>query len=164
MSKSVYLSFHYQRDHWRVQQVSQMGVLEGQPVLQPQQWEEVKRKGDQAIKNWIAEQMRGKSAVVVLVGNQTANREWVLYEIGYAWDNYKPLVGIRINGLKDSNGDTDAPGQNPLERVNLAGGADTLASHVPFYTPRGSTSQQVHADISANLSSWVNSARGRLHR
>lgn len=161
MAKSVFFSFHYERDNWRVQQVINMGVLEGQPILEPQEWEEVKRKGEQAIKNWIADKMKGKSAVVVLVGNQTANREWVRYEIRYAWDNYKPLVGIHINGLKDSNGNTDTAGQNPFERVHLAGGGGTLASRVPLYTPSGSTSQQVHADISANLTKWVNSARGR---
>lgn len=161
MAKSVFFSFHYERDNWRVQQVINMGVLEGQPILEPQEWEAVKRKGEQAIKNWIADKMKGKSAVVVLVGNQTANREWVRYEIRYAWDNYKPLVGIHINGLKDSNGNTDTAGQNPFERVQLAGGGGTLASRVPLYTPSGSTSQQVHADISANLTKWVNSARGR---
>ncbi|CQD20982.1 hypothetical protein BN1232_05107 [Mycobacterium lentiflavum] len=160
MAKSVFFSFHYERDAWRVQQIINMGVLEGQPILKPQEWEEVKRKGEQAIKNWIAEKMKGKSAVVVMVGNQTANREWVRYEIRYAWDNYFPLVGIRIHGLKDSNGKTDIAGQNPFERVTLTSGG-TLAHHVPLYAPSGWTSQQVHADISANLTKWVNSARGR---
>ena len=50
MAKSVFYSFHYDRDAWRVQQIIQMGALEGQPILNAQQWEEVKRKGDAAIK------------------------------------------------------------------------------------------------------------------
>ncbi len=70
MAKSVFFSFHYARDAWRVQQVVKMGALEGQPILNPQKWEEVKRRGDQAIKTWIAEQMKYKSAVVVLVGGR----------------------------------------------------------------------------------------------
>ena len=49
MAKSVFYSFHYDRDAWRVQQIIQMGALEGQPILNAQQWEEVKRKGDAAI-------------------------------------------------------------------------------------------------------------------
>ncbi|MDK8178836.1 TIR domain-containing protein [Micrococcus luteus] len=63
MAKSVFYSFHYDRDAWRVQQIIQMGALEGQPILNAQQWEEVKRKGDAAIKKWIADQMAYKSAV-----------------------------------------------------------------------------------------------------
>lgn len=65
------------RDAWRVQQIIQMGALEGQPILNAQQWEAVKRKGDAAIKKWIADQMAYKSAVVVLIGAQTASRPWV---------------------------------------------------------------------------------------
>lgn len=101
MAKSVFYSFHYDRDAWRVQQIIRMGALEGQPILNAQEWEEVKRKGDAAIKKWLADQMAYKSAFVVLIGAQTANRPWVRHEIAYAWDNHKPLVGIRIHGLAD---------------------------------------------------------------
>lgn len=159
MAKSVFFSFHYDRDAFRVQQVIQMGALEGQTILNAQRWEEVKRQGDQAIKNWIAEQMKGKSAVVVLVGNQTANRPWVRHEIAYAWDNYKPLVGIRIHGLSDGT-TTDDPGDDPFERVTLKGGG-TVGDYVTLWRPSGSTSQQVHASIRANITSWVDGAYAR---
>jgi MTH538 TIR-like domain (DUF1863) len=157
---AVFYSFHYDRDAWRVQQVMNMGVIEGQPLLTTQKWEEVKRKGDQAIKNWIAEQMKYKTAVVVLAGAETADREWVQYEIAYAWDNYKPLVGIRIHGLADQDGDTDTAGANPFERVSLKE-SGTVGDHVTLWTPSGSTSQDVYANIKANLQTWVNGARGR---
>lgn len=160
MAKSVFFSFHYDRDAWRVQQVINMGKLDGQPLLSAQKWEEVKRRGEQAIKNWIAEQMKYKSAVVVLVGAQTASRPWVKYEIGYAWDNYKPLVGVRINGLADQGGHTDSQGPNPFNAVSLQGGG-TVGDYVPLYTPTGSTSQQVYASISENLSTWVDNAYKR---
>lgn len=160
MAKSVFFSFHYDRDAWRVQQVINMGKLDGQPLLSAQKWEEVKRRGDQAIKNWIAEQMKYKSAVVVLVGAQTAQRPWVKHEIAYAWDNYKPLVGVRINGLADQSGDTDTQGANPFKAVNLQGGG-TVGDYVPLYTPSGSTSQQVYASINTNLSTWVDHAYKR---
>lgn len=157
---AVFYSFHYDRDNWRVQQIINMGVVEGQPLLSAQKWEEVKRQGDQAIKNWIENQMKYKTAVVVLVGNETAERDWVLREITYAWDNYKPLVGIRIHGLADRNGRTDYPGANPFEKVTLEKGG-SVADHVDLWTPSGSTSQQVYASIKANLKSWVDGARGR---
>lgn len=160
MSRSVFYSFHYDRDAWRVQQVIQMGALEGQSILNAQQWEDVKRRGNAAIEKWIAEQMAYKSAVVVLIGSQTANRPWVQHEIAYAWDNRKPLVGIRIHGLADRNGHTDAMGDNPFSKVSLQGGG-TVGDFVPVYTPSGYSSQTVYASIKDNLTTWVNNAYKR---
>jgi hypothetical protein len=160
MAKSVSFSFYYDRDAWRVNQVSNMGAVEGKPILNAQEWEQVRQRGDQAIINWIAEKMQNKSAVVVLAGRETADRPWVQYEIRYAWDNYKPLVGIRIHGLTNQDGKTDSPGGNPFQTVTLTGGG-TLAPHLSLHTPSGSTSQQVYADINANITKWMNGARGR---
>ena len=116
MARSVYLSFHYQRDAWRVQKVAQMGVIEGKMLLDAQAWEAVKRRGDQAIRDWIARHMSGKEAVVVLVGAETATRRWVRYEIAYAWDNYIPLTGLYINGLTDSSLRTDVVARARLSK------------------------------------------------
>lgn len=159
LATSVFYSFHYERDAWRVQQVMQMGALEGQPLLNPQDWEKVKQRGNAAVEKWIHDQMNYKSAVVVLVGADTANRDWVLYEIGYAWRNKKPLVGIRIDGLADKDG-TDLPGPNPFERVKLQNGG-TVADYVPLYAPTGYDSRVVYAQIKANLATWVESAYKR---
>lgn len=160
MAKTVFYSFHYDNDAWRVQQIINMGALEGQTILNSQDWEAVKRKGDTAIKNWIDEQMSYKKAVVVLIGSGTADRPWVRYEIIKAWNAKKPLVGIRINGLADSSGDTDSAGADPFAKVTLEGGG-TLADYIPVYTPTGSTSKDVHASIASNITSWVDAAYAR---
>ena len=157
MARSVFFSFHYARDSWRVQQIANMGALEGQTILDAQEWEEVKRRGDQAIKNWIATQMAGKDAVVVLIGSQTANRRWVRYEIIKAWNEKKPLVGIHIHGLADSDGYADSKGANPFASIEFDSGG-TIADYVPVHNPAGATSRDVHATIAANLVSWVNNA------
>ncbi len=157
---AVYYSFHYSRDAWRVQQVVNMGAIDGQTILNSQAWEEIKRRGDAAIEAWIAEQMQRKTAVVVLVGTDTANRRWVRYEIAKAWDERRPLVGIRIHGLADRQGRTDLSGDNPFERVRLQGGG-TVASHVPLHSPGGVGSQAVYASIRANLRQWVAGAYAR---
>lgn len=158
MAKSVFYSFHYDRDAFRVQQIIQMGKIEGQTILNAQAWEEVKRKGNAAIEKWIAEQMAYKKAVVVLVGSQTASRPWVRYEITKAWNDKRPLVGVRIHGLSD--GTTDTAGANPFEKVKLSDGS-TLATYVPLYNPAGSDSKQVYASIKANLENWVDAAYRR---
>lgn len=157
MTKSVFYSFHYERDSWRVQQIVQMGAVEGQTILNAQGWEEVKRKGNAAIETWITDHMAYKSALVVLVGAQTAQRPWVDYEIRYAWDNKKPVVGIRIHGLADRTGHTDSAGANPFEKIGLKSGKK-LSDYVPLITPSGASSQAVYADIKNNLTSWVDRA------
>ena len=157
MAKSVFYSFHYDQDHWRVQQVINMGAVEGQTILNAQDWETVKRQGDAAIKKWIHDQMAYKSAVVVLVGAGTADRPWVTHEIAHAWDNGKPLVGIRIHRLADSKGKTDFQGDNPFNKVNLKSGR-TVGDYVPLHTPSGYSSQTVYADIKNNMTNWVDSA------
>jgi hypothetical protein len=151
---AVFYSFHYDRDAWRVQQVMQMGAVEGQPLLNSQDWERIKRQGDQAIKNWIAQQMKYKTAVVVLVGAQTAARRWVKYEITEAWNDKRPLVGVRIHGLADNQGNASPPGSNPFAEVTFKSGG-SLADHVPLFTPTGSTTAAVYANIKANLPGWV---------
>jgi hypothetical protein len=160
MAKSTYVSFHYERDHWRVQQVLRMGAIEGQEILSTQSWESVKRKGDQAIKDWIEKEMKNKSAVVVLIGAQTASRPWVKYEIVKAWNDKRPLVGIRIHGLEDNDGDTDSSGANPFEKVTFDKGG-SLADHIPVYSPSGSDSKAVYANIKTNIESWVANAYTR---
>lgn len=158
---AVYYSFHYDRDAWRVQQVVNMGALEGQPILNAQDWESIKRRGDQAIKDWIEEQMKYKTAVVVLVGKETSTRRWVKYEITKAWNDKRPLVGIRINGLADSNGNTDLAGGNPFAEVKFESGGGSVADYVPLYTPAGATSSAVYTSIKDNVASWVASAYKR---
>ena len=160
MAKSVFFSFHYDRDHWRVQQIIQMGALEGETTLNAQQWEEVKRQGDAAIKKWITDQMAYKSAVVVLVGAKTASRPWVKHEIISAWNNRKPLVGIRIHGLAGPGGETDTAGASPFAGVKLPTGK-TVGDYVPLHTPSSSGSQGVYDDIKKNLTTWVDGAYKR---
>lgn len=120
----------------------------------------MKRQGDRAIEKWIADQMAHKTAVVVLVGARTASRPWVRHEIAYAWDNDKPLVGVRIHGLADLNRNTDSSGANPFALVNLERGG-SVGDHVPIFDPSGSNSQAVYADIKANLTTWVGNAYRR---
>ncbi len=160
MARSVFTSFHYQRDVARVQRVLNIGAIEGQKIMPAQDWETVKRKGDAAIEQWIHDQMLRKAAVVVLIGKETASRRWVKYEIEKAWNDKRPLVGIRIHGLKDFDSKTDTAGPNPFAKVSLTNGK-TLESYVPLYTPTGSDSTAVYADIRQNLTNWVASAYAR---
>jgi hypothetical protein len=157
--KTVFYSFHYERDVSRVQLVRNINALEGQPLLNAQDWEEVKRRGRQAIVDWIDEQMRYKRAVVVLIGRETADRPWVIYEIEKAWQAKKPLVGVRVHSLS-SFGRADRPGANPFDK---ALGADNIPVFDPTRVDRwgGIDTKATYANLVANLEGWVAQAKAR---
>ena len=114
MLEKVFFSFHYKNDNWRVQQIRNMGVVEGDQLVEPNDWEEIKRKGVNSIKNWINDQLRQSNVVVVLVGSETAERKWIKYEIETAWNMGKPILGIEIHELLDGSGNSDLSGCNPF--------------------------------------------------
>jgi hypothetical protein len=43
-----------------------MGAIEEQPLLDANDWEEIKKKGDKAIEDWIDKHMKDKQCLVVL--------------------------------------------------------------------------------------------------
>lgn len=156
MPRHVFYSFHYAPDNWRVQQIRNMGVVEGNAAAHPNTWEQVKRQGDLAIKSWINTNMNGKSCVVVLIGAQTAGRPWINYEIERAWNQGKGLLGVRIHGLLDRDQRSSSPGRNPFAEFMVGG--RSLADYVPLVDPTGATSQDTYQTIAANLPSWIDHA------
>jgi hypothetical protein len=101
MARNCFYSFHYKPDNARASQVRNIGAIEGNKPASDNDWETVTKGGDEAIKKWIANQMKGTTCAVVLVGTGTANRKWINYEIIKAWDEKLGVVGICIHGLKN---------------------------------------------------------------
>jgi hypothetical protein len=161
MSRSSFVSFHYQNDHWRVQQILRMGAIDGQEIMPAQKWETVKARGDNAVQHWIDTEMAYKGAVVVLIGSQTASRRWVKYEIQKAWMSRKPLLGIRIHALKDEHQRTATAGNNPFAQFGFSDSRLTYADFVPVFDPPGYDSTQVYASIKNNIESWIASGYRR---
>ena len=91
------MSFHFGNDVMRVQQIRNIGALEGNEPVSVNTWEKVKRKGKASIEKWIDDNMKYRSCVVVLVGEDTANRPWIKHEIKKAWKDGKGLFGIYIH-------------------------------------------------------------------
>lgn len=156
MARRVFFSFHYKPDNWRASQVRNIGTVEGNSPVSDNEWEDVTNGGDSAIKKWIDDQMDGKSCVVVLAGENTADRKWINYEIKKAWEDGKGLVGIYINKLKDADGKTASKGANPFSKVTVDG--ETLSQEVDCHTPTGTSSSAAYNDIADNIEQWVEDA------
>jgi antiphage defense system Thoeris ThsB-like protein len=156
MPRRVFYSFNYDNDCWRTQQVRNIGFIEGNRPVSSNDWEAVKKGGDKAIENWIADQLEGRSCTVVLVGSETANRRWVQHEIVQSWNSRKGVVGIRIHSLKDSSGNQSNAGDNPFDRITI--GDKKLSAFVRLYRPTSTVSTAAYAAITEGISCWIEEA------
>ncbi len=136
MSRRVFYSFHYKADCFRVAQIRNMGVIEGNRPATDNEWQKVESGGDKAVQRWIDGQLSGKSCVVVLIGENTASRKWIDYEIMTSWNSFKGLFGIYIHGLKNNDGRQSRKGRNPFDSFMMLNDANKkLASLVKVYDP-----------------------------
>lgn len=158
MARKAFYSFHFVPDNWRASQVRQMGVIEGNVPVSDNDWEAVKRGGDDAIKRWIDGQMLGKSCAIVLIGSNTAGRKWINYEIVKAWDDKKGVVGVYIHNLRGNDKNQSVKGGNPFDHITLGTNGPKLSTVVMSYDPPYSDSTQVYAYIKNNLSDWIEAA------
>jgi hypothetical protein len=157
MARKAFYSFHYQPDNWRASQVRNMGVIEGNQTISDNDWETVKKGGDKAIENWIAQQMSGKSCVIVLIGSQTAGRKWINHEIVKGWNDGKGVFGIYINKLADRYNQQSVKGANPFDIIKF-GGKTPMSTVVSAYDPPYARSGDVYNYIAGNLGGWVEQA------
>lgn len=156
MARKVFTSFHYVPDNWRASQIRNMGKIEGNSIATTNRWEEVTKGGNKAIEKWIDDNMSGKSCTIVFVGEKTAGRKWIKYEIEKAWNERRGIFGINIHNLKDSNGNQANKGNNPFDDFTLNG--KSLSSIVKCYNPPFTTSTYVYDHIKENLEDWIEEA------
>lgn len=149
--RQIFYSFHYNNDVMRVAQIRNIGALEENKPVSENEWEEVKKKGDSAIKTWINDNMKYRSCVVVLIGEETSKRPWVKYEIQRAWNEGKGLLGIYIHNIKCPRNGKCTKGANPFEQFTFNDGSK-LSSKVKCYNPNSS---DAYNDIKENIEDWI---------
>ena len=106
--RKVFFSFKY-KDVSRAMVVRNSWVAQGKEAagfIDSADFEAIKRRGDQAIKNWIDKQLNGTSVTVVLVGEKTCASRWVKYEIEKSIEIGNGLLGIDVSKIKDLQGNT----------------------------------------------------------
>lgn len=158
MSRKVFYSFHFTLDSWRASQVRNIGIVEGNQPVSDNDWEDVKRGGNDAIQKWINNQLHGRSCTIVLIGKNTAGRKWIKYEIEKSWNDGKGVVGIYVHNLKNVNGEQTSKGNNPFDDFTMKRNGKKLSSIVKVYDPPYSDSTDVYDYIKNNLESWVEEA------
>lgn len=152
--KKVFYSFYYDNDVFRVQQIRNMGVIDGNVSVSVNEWETVKKGGDTAIEKWIADTMKSRDCVVVLIGEDTHKRKWVKHEIQKAWADKKGVIGVYIHNLNCPKNGKCTKGTNPFEQFTFSDGTK-LSTKVSCYNPNPS---DAYNDIDDNLASWIEKA------
>jgi len=163
VKRKVFYSFHFDNDVMRVQLIRNMGVIDGDEPVSPNEWEKLQKK-EGGVKKWIDDNIDGKSCVVVLIGEKTAARPWVKYEIEKAWKDKRGLLGIYIHNLNcakktKATGDGKCKqGANPFDEFSFADGVNKgkkLSSVVTCYNPKSS---DAYNDINNNIEDWIEAA------
>jgi hypothetical protein len=119
MARKVYFAFHYQKDIVRVNQVRNSDITKEDRELagfyDAGLWEKSKKSGDEAIRRMIKDGLDGTTVTVFLLGEETAKRPWVKYELEESWKRGNGLVSIYINDLLDFERKTTLRGSDILD-------------------------------------------------
>ena len=171
MARRVFSSFHHQKDSWRVGQVRNSWLLqkgESNKFMDAAAWEQVKRKGDTAVKAWIDRELNGTGVTVVLIGQETAMRPFVRYEIEESFRRKNGLLAIHIHGIKNSDKKTSRKGRNPLDDFTA------MVDH-PFLGIFGHKTEKRYSEIfqtfdwiqddgRRNMAAWIEEAARKVGR
>ncbi len=94
-------------------------------------WETQKTKNPNIIKKLIDDGMHRTSVTAILIGENTANRRWVNYELVKSFERGNGILAININRIRGKNQYISAKGQNPLDRLAFSISDDGRKIH--FY-------------------------------
>jgi hypothetical protein len=161
MARRVFFSFHYERDGQRASVVRNSWVTRGETAgfIDSATWEEVKGRGETAVKRWIDDQLYGTSVTAVLIGAETSSREWVRYEVRRSYERGNGMLGIYLHNIKDFWSNTGVAGNNQFGEL----GTDQNGSSLYFWSLYP-TYDWVLNDGYNNLGTWVEDAATKAGR
>jgi hypothetical protein len=158
MARYAFFSFHYERDVWRAGQVRNSWVTKERGAAgfwDSAKWEEVKKKGEDAIHKWIDQQLLGTSVTAVLIGAETSTRKYVDYEITESHKRRNGMLGAYVHNMKGSDGKTDTKGANPFGKWTFKKDGNVIT--YPTY-------DWVSDDGYKKLGDWIEAAAKRADR
>lgn len=136
MARNSFFSFHYKNDVWRAMQVRNCWVVrnekEAAGFIDAADFEKVEKDGEAAVKKWIDSQLVGTTVTIVLIGSDTSNRPYVLYELQKSYSRGNGMLGIYIHNLKDSQGNTSSMGSNLFGEIGKDSSGNTVYFSVDY--------------------------------
>jgi hypothetical protein len=155
VSISVFFSYHYERDFWRVSEIKNRWLTkadrESAGHIDEGFWESLKRQGDGEIKKWIRNQLLGTSVTVVMIGFETHLNEYVNYEILLSHERKNGLLGVYIHNIVDSYDKKEPKGKNPFDNFRDTNSGLLFSQIYPSY-------DWIEDDGYDNFGNWVETA------
>lgn len=98
MTATVFVSYVFEDARHRdtIRSWATRGLLG--PVVITGESADVRQDGAAAIRAHLAPRIRGASAVLLLLGNDTHNHPWIAYEAQFALSHHVRIVVVRIPG------------------------------------------------------------------
>ena len=156
MARKSFFSFHYKGDNWRASIVRNSWVTQERKAagfFDSAEWEKVKKRKDSDIEDWIDGQLFGTSVTVVLIGENTAGRKWINYEIRSSFSKGNGLLGIYVHNLKDKEQRTSKKGRNPFNELFIIDKGKKI-----YYSEIFETYDWVNDDGYTNMGYWIEKA------
>jgi len=152
MARKTFFSFRFKDDNSRAGVVRNSWVTQDRKAagfFDSAEWEKVKKKKDSDIEKWIDGQLSGTSVTVVLIGQNTAGRKWINYEITSSHKKGNGLLGIYIHKIKNLDKKTSNKGSNPFKGWTFKKGDKVIT--YPVYN-------WVDDDGYKNMGDWIEKA------
>ncbi len=98
MSKSIFISCVYE-DSYRIDSITKWANEKKLgDVIITHETEDKRQQGKEAVKQQIKNKIQGAAVILVLVGQNTHNHEWIEAEVELANSFHKEIICVRIPG------------------------------------------------------------------
>lgn len=96
MSKSIFISCVFEDSHW-IESIKKW-VTDNRlgDVVITQETEDKRQQGKEAVKKHIQSKIKGAAVILVLVGQDTHNHEWIEVEVELANSFNKEIICVRV--------------------------------------------------------------------
>jgi hypothetical protein len=133
MARRTFFSFHYKPDVLRswvvrnswVTKVAQ-GGRQSAGFFDSSVFEAAQRESDEALKRFVREGLENTSVTCVLVGEYTALRRWVRYEILRSFMCGNGLLAVKINNIAAMKAPPTPAGSNPFDCLAFTADGDRV--------------------------------------
>jgi hypothetical protein len=98
MARRVYFAFDYQDVFKQIRNAGQFIDVAVAGFTDASQWEKLKQRDDAVIRKAIDDALIGTSVTVACVGERTAGRRWVKYELNASRARGNGLLGVYLPG------------------------------------------------------------------
>jgi hypothetical protein len=111
-------------------------------------------------------QLAGASVTCVLIGEETASRKWVKYEIEESYRQNMGIFGIYIHNLKNRDGNFSPRGENPFSQFNIDGkNCDQIfETYNPSELTYDRQDRWAYSYIVGNIGQWIENAAKQIGR